>query len=77
MDFVVEFLSRNLVTQSNFVGFRDNRNFTFFKTSGDTWRDHVDTTWHPRGVTHGMSHVVHLCEWLTLSQVSSEGNIRK
>ena len=31
----------------------------------------MDATWNPRGVTHGMSHVVHLCEWLTLSQVSS------
>ena len=27
---------------------------------------------HPRGVTHGMSHVVHLCERLTLSRVSNE-----
>ena len=24
-----------------------------------TWNDHVDATWNPRGVTHGMSHVVH------------------
>ena len=30
--------------------------------SGDTWYDHVDATWHPKGVTHGMSHVVHLYE---------------
>ena len=45
--------------------------------SGDTWYDHVDATWHPRGVTHGMSHVVHLCEWLILSHVSKEGNKRK
>ena len=22
--------------------------------SGDTWHDHVDATWHRRGVTHGM-----------------------
>ena len=36
--------------------------------SGDTWNDHVDATWNPRGVTHGMIHVVHLYEWLTLSQ---------
>ena len=42
--------------------------------SGDTWHDHVDSTWHPKGVTHVMSHVVHLCEWLTLSHVSKEGN---
>ena len=40
--------------------------------SGDTWHDHVDSIWNPRGVTHGMSHVVNLCEWLTLSHVSNE-----
>ena len=22
--------------------------------SGDTWHDHEDATWSPRGVTHGM-----------------------
>ena len=43
----------------------------------DTWHEHVDATWHPRVVTHGMSHVVHLCEWLTLSHVSKEGNKKK
>ena len=41
--------------------------------SGDIWHDHVDATWYPKRVTHGMSHVVHLYEWLTLSQVSSVG----
>ena len=41
--------------------------------SGDTWNDHVEAIWNLRGVTHGMSHVVHLCEWLTLSQVASGG----
>ena len=40
--------------------------------SGYTWHEHVDATWHLRGVTHGMSHVVHLCELLTLSHVSNE-----
>ena len=45
--------------------------------SGDTWHDHVDATWNPRGVKHAMSHVVHLCEWLTLSHVSKEGNKEK
>ena len=34
MDFTVEFVSRNLVTQSNFVEFRDDQNFTFFKALG-------------------------------------------
>ena len=79
MDFTVEFVSRNLVTLSNFVGFRDSRNFTFsrHRVLGDTWHEHVDATWHPWGVTHGMSHVVHLCEWLTLTHVSKEGNKRK
>ena len=40
MDFTVGIVSRNIVTQSNFVGFRDSRNFTFFKTTSvasDTW----------------------------------------
>ena len=44
--------------------------------SGDIWHDHVDATWHPRGVTHGMSHEVHLCEWFTWSQVSRGGSMR-
>ena len=78
MDFPVEFVSQNLVTLSNFVGFRDNHNFMFFEApSVDTWHKHVDATWHPRGVTHSMSYVVHLCEWLTLSHMSIEGNKRK
>ena len=36
--------------------------FSRHHVSDDTWHDHVDATWHPMGVTHGMSHVVHLCE---------------
>ena len=40
--------------------------------SSDAWHDHVDVIWHPRGVTHGMSHVVYLCERLTLSHVLNE-----
>ena len=31
MDFTVGIVSQNLVIQPNFVGFRDNRNFTFFE----------------------------------------------
>ena len=46
--------------------------FSRHRVSGDTWHDHVDATWNSRGVTHGMSHVVHLCERLTLSHVSNE-----
>ena len=34
MDFTFEFVSQNLVTMSNFVGFRDSRNFMFFEASG-------------------------------------------
>ena len=34
MDFFVEILSRNLATTSNFVGFRDGRDFTFFEAWG-------------------------------------------
>ena len=34
MDFIVGIVSRNLATTSNFVEFRDTRNFTFFETSG-------------------------------------------
>ena len=40
MDFIVKIVSRNLVTSSNFVEFRDNRNFTFFevpRVTSDTW----------------------------------------
>ena len=39
-NFTVGIVSRNLATTSNFVEFRDNRNFTFFKATGvvrDTW----------------------------------------
>ena len=34
MDFTIEFILRNLVTELNFVEFQDGRNFTFFKVSG-------------------------------------------
>ena len=73
MDFTIEFVSRNLVILSNFVGFQNSRNFKNFsrhRVSGDTWHDHVNATWYPKGVTHGMIHVVKLCKWLTLSHVS-------
>ena len=39
-DFTVEIVSQNLDTISNFVEFRDNRNFMFFKALRvvrDTW----------------------------------------
>ena len=34
MDFAVGIVSRNLAITSNFVEFRDSRNFTFFKAPG-------------------------------------------
>ena len=34
MNITVKFLSRNLITQSNFFIFRDSRDFTFFETLG-------------------------------------------
>ena len=40
-DFTIGIVSRNLATTSNFVEFRDSRNFTFFKAPRvvrDTWR---------------------------------------
>ena len=40
MDFTVGIVSRNLATTSNFVEFRDSRNFMFFEAPGvvrDTW----------------------------------------
>ena len=40
MDFTVGIVSRNLAIMSNFVEFRDNRNFMFFEAHGgvrDTW----------------------------------------
>ena len=34
MDFTVGIISRNLATTSNFVEFRDSRNFTFLEALG-------------------------------------------
>ena len=34
MDFIVGIVSRNLANKSNFIEFRDSRNFTFFEASG-------------------------------------------
>ena len=34
MDFTVGIVSRNLATTSNFVEFRDSRNFMFFEAPG-------------------------------------------
>ena len=40
MDFTVGIVLRNLATMSNFIEFRNSRNFTFFEASRvvrDTW----------------------------------------
>ena len=55
MDFTVEFVSRNLVAQSNFVGFRDGRNFMFFKASSVGVIHGV--------VPHGMTKDCHMAPW--------------
>ena len=34
MDYTVGIVTRNLANMSNFVGFRDSQNFTFFKVPG-------------------------------------------
>ena len=49
MDNTVGFVSENLVTQANFVEFRDSWNFTFFEANG-FWVTHAM-------MTHGMVHV--------------------
>ena len=50
MDHVVEFVSRNLGTQSNFVEFRDSPIFIYFEAeqaiSGATRGMKVQATWH-------------------------------
>ena len=65
MDFIVEFFLRNLFTLSNFVRFRNSRNFTFFETS-DVIPTHDMSMWMPHGilggVTNDISLKVHLCE---------------
>ena len=40
-DFTIGIFSQNLVTQSNFVGFLDNQNFTFLEAPGV-----ASNTWH-------------------------------
>ena len=55
MDCTVGIVSRNLATQSNFVEFRDSRNFTYFEATGVErhMESHVDDTWQAMWVTHG------------------------
>ena len=61
MVFAVEFVSRNLGKPSNFVEFRDSRNFTYFEAFGQSRGDtlhkggcvpcgtRVRDTWHMGG----------------------------
>ena len=44
MDFTVGIVSQNLATTSNFVEFRDSRNFTFFEAP-----ERMHDTWHVLG----------------------------
>ena len=41
MDFTVGIVFQNLATTSNFVEFRDSRNFMFFEASGIVYRKKV------------------------------------
>ena len=52
-DFTVEFVSRNLVTPSNFETIEISC-FSRHQVLGDTWHDPIDVIWHLRGGTHGM-----------------------
>ena len=47
MDCTVGIVSRNLANQSNFVEFRDSRNFTYFEATGVRrhMASHVSDTW--------------------------------
>ena len=51
MDFTIGIVSRNLATTSNFVEFRDSRNFTFFKALSNECRK---TTCDVKKVTYNM-----------------------
>ena len=74
-DCIVGIVSRNLATQSNFVGFRDKRNFTYFEATGvgrhmvsqvvDSWQAMCHIAWQrPMHVGHMASHVC--CTWLAM-----------
>ena len=47
MNCTVGIVSQNLATQSNFVEFRDSRNFTYFEKTGvgQHMASHVGDTW--------------------------------
>ena len=68
MDCTVGIVSRNLATLSNFVGFQDNRNFTYLETTGvgrhmasllsDTWQAMCHIAWErPMHAGHMACHV--------------------
>ena len=70
MDLIVWFVVRNLVTQKNFIEFRDKRNFTFFETTGvgqhmashvgDTWQAMCHNAW--QRLTHVGHMASHVCD---------------
>ena len=76
----IGFVSRNLVSQTNFVEFQDGKIFHLFQGGtnqrhGDTWRDatwhnesHVDATWHDMSHVPGMRAMCVACS--TLEHVS-------
>ena len=63
MDFIVGIVSRNLATMSNFIKFRDSRNFTFFEA-----RRGVRDTWHFMSGARGS-----MCPGKNDSNMSSSG----
>ena len=54
-DCTVGIVSQNLATHSNFVEFRDSKNFRYFEATsvGRHVASHVDDTWKTMWVTHG------------------------
>ena len=55
MDCTIGIVSRNIATQSNFIGFRDSQNFTYFEAMGvgRHMASHLGDTWRAIRVTHG------------------------
>ena len=55
MDCTVRIVSRNIANQSDFVEFRDSRNFAYLEKTGvgQHMASHVGHTWKTMWVTHG------------------------
>ena len=67
MDFTIGIVSRNLATTSNFVEFRDSRNFMFFKASRV-----MQNTWHIVSGSRGS-----MCHVQNESNMSSNGTYER